>query len=627
MSHSELRRTYPLGVFRDGEHVALIGREKYGTTWRLVFGHGRGENFHLRTASPSLVLPLGRKAHLAHVDHVRMSQILDTKILTYTETDADSDQQLRVALYNPDDDMEIWDVMGADRRLRGYGMVVPEYSHTGQYVLYYGEKDINVAFSKNLAAWHTGSHTLAAPRAHQFDNHPLRVISASYISAGIFIVYESREERAGKVKIHIGALLVDSGEPDRVLWRSDDALYTNESKTKDDVRVLGAAVFEEQIVLYLSSNRDKLLAAHIANPFAPHTLAPVDLTLNRFNRNPILSPRAFEWESMAVFNPAAFVDNGKVHLLYRAMGPDGISRIGYASSTDGIHFDERLPYPVYTPSIGFGLPEPDADPTTWKYDPERYPSGGGWAGCEDPRAVTIEGKVYMSFCAFNGWDFMRQALTSIPLEHLNQKKWQWEPPKLISQPGTPQKNWVIFPEKINGKYAILHGLSPKIHIEYVDSLDELNEDNHIKSLPSAGGTGYHDPSRTKHWDKRVRGAGAPPLRTPMGWLLLYHATDQRDPGKYKLGAMLLDLDDPTKILYRSNAPVLGPQEWYENDGKAGVVYTCGAVILGDNLMVYYGGGDKHIAVARANVEQFVNALIHNHNLALAPVAVNEMGVV
>jgi predicted GH43/DUF377 family glycosyl hydrolase len=104
----------------------------------------------------------------------------------------------------------------------------------------------------------------------------------------------------------------------------------------------------------------------------------------------------------------------------------------------------------------------------------------------------------------------------------------------------------------------------------------------------------------------------------MGWLLLYHANDKRDPGKYKLGAMLLDLNDPTKVLYRANAPLLGPEEWYENDGKPGVVYTCGAVIVNDNLIVYYGGGDKHIAVARANIQEFLKALTENHPATLTP---------
>jgi predicted GH43/DUF377 family glycosyl hydrolase len=625
VSHSGLRRTHPLGVFRDNESVALIGREKYGATWRLVLGHGQEQNFHLQHANPSLVLPLGRKEHLADVDGIRISHILDRRIMTYT-AEHDGHHQLRVALFDPSDDMELWDVFAADRRLTGQGMIVSEYLHEGQYVLFYGEKSIQVAFSKNLSAWHTGSAPVASPRSDHFDSRDIRLLSVSYIQQGLFIVYESNTSKAGKIVHHIGAVLCSANEPDRVIWRSDEPLYTHTSKAKEGLRCLGAVVYESHLTLYLGSNREKLITVNLPHPFGAQTIAPADLKLHRFARNPVLSPGIYEWESRAVFNPAAFVDNGRVHLLYRAMGPDGVSRIGYASSADGVHFDERLDYPVYTPSYGFGLPAPNADLTHKRYDPTLFPSGGGWAGCEDPRAVTIDGRVYMSFMAFNGWDFMRQALTSISLDHFKRKRWRWRDPVLISKPGSPQKNWVIFPEKINGKFAILHGLSPKIHIDYVDSLDDFDGSTYIESLPPAHGAGYHDPQRKAHWDTRVRGAGAPPLKTPLGWLLLYHANDQHDPGKYKLGAMILDLDDPTKVLYRANAPILQPDEWYENDGKPGVIYTCGAVIINNNLVVYYGGGDKHIAVARANVHAFIDALVANHSIQLTPVAMSEMSV-
>jgi predicted GH43/DUF377 family glycosyl hydrolase len=226
----------------------------------------------------------------------------------------------------------------------------------------------------------------------------------------------------------------------------------------------------------------------------------------------------------------------------------------------------------------------------------------------------------MTFTAFNGWDSIRIALTSISLDNLGQKNWHWKKPVLISHPGQLAKNWMLFPEKIGGKYAILHGISPNVHIAYVDHLEDLDGQTFINSLPSHGGGGYHDEQLQNRWDNRMRGAGAPPIKTAMGWLLLYHATDKRDPGKYKLGAMLLDLEDPTKILYRSHTPILEPKEWYENDGKPGVVYTCGAVIAGDNLVVYYGGGDKHIAVARAGAKEFLEALSKNQAVALNPVA-------
>ena len=114
---------------------------------------------------------------------------------------------------------------------------------------------------------------------------------------------------------------------------------------------------------------------------------------------------------------------------------------------------------------------------------------------------------------------------------------------------------------------------------------------------------------TGAWDTWIRGAGPPPLKTKDGWLLLYHAMDVRDPNRYKLGAMLLDLNDPTKVLYRSRTPILEPDVYYENQGfKAGVVYSCGAVVKDGELYVYYGGADSVTCVAMANLDTFLDEL-------------------
>jgi predicted GH43/DUF377 family glycosyl hydrolase len=536
--------------------------------------------------------------------------------MTYTSHD-EGVHNLYVAVHDEDEEMDVWDVLAVNRNLTGNGMVVADYMHESQYVLFYGEKEIRVAFSKNLAAWHPGGEALATARSDHFDRPGVKIVSATHLQQGILVIYESRTVKRGTVTTSFGALLCSSNNPEHVIWRTPHPLHEYTSRENDYAHVLGAVIYENEIVVYLSSLKDKLIALEFPNPYASPVKPHHRLKLHRFPHNPVLSPTQYEWESEAVYNPAAFMDDGRVHLLYRAMGPDGISRLGYASSGDGIHFDERLEYPVFTPKKGLGLPSPHAIHGVEKYDIIENPSGGGWAGCEDPRAVTIDGHVYVSYVAFDGWSFVRQALTSISLSNVRAKDWRWRKPVLISKPGEIQKNWVIFPEKINGKYAILHGLSPKIHIEYLNDLKELNGKKFIDSLPQAGGGGYH--GRPGHWDNRVRGAGAPPIKTDMGWLLLYHATDQRDPGKYKLGAMILDLEDPTKILFRSASPLLEPQEWYENQGKPGVVYTCGAVILGDHLIVYYGGGDKHVAIARANAKEFLNALASGQSISLTRV--------
>ena len=328
-----------------------------------------------------------------------------------------------------------------------------------------------------------------------------------------------------------------------------------------------------------------------------------DFELNRNAANPLINPKKHStWEDEAIFNPAAILDDeGMVHLLYRAVGSNGLSQIGHAKSADGNFFDDHSPYPVHQPERGSGLPADDEMTGPKEYNPNYYTSGGGWGGCEDPRAVVIDDRVYMNYVAFEGWHSVRIALTSILLEDLKKSRWNWKKSVLISPPGEAHKNWVLFPEKVNGKYAILHSLSPEVLIEYVENLEVFNGKKFIRSKAPSGG-------RVEHWDNRVRGAGAPPIKTEDGWLLLYHAMDNSDPNKYKLGAMLLSLDDPTKITHRSPAAILSPEMPYENDGKPGVIYASGAIVKDGNLYVYYGGGDKCICNAHTPMRELLDWL-------------------
>lgn len=314
--------------------------------------------------------------------------------------------------------------------------------------------------------------------------------------------------------------------------------------------------------------------------------------LKKFKDNPIIAPRTEnEWEAWQTFNPAAILLGNKVHFLYRAIGSDGVSRLGYAVSNDGLAIDERMSYPIYE--------HPSRQRTFNIYS---YFSGGSWGGAEDPRIVQVdkEDTLYMTYTACDNG--LRVALTSIKVDDFLNKKWKWKPPVLISSPREVHKNWVIFPEKINGQYAILHNINPEISIDYFDSL-EFEDGVYIKSC-------YESKGKKNCWDSYMRGVGPPPIKTKDGWLLFYHAMDARDLSKYKVGAMLLDLNDPTKILYRSKKPILEPKESYENNGfKAGVVYASGAVIKNGELLVYYGGADSYVCVAYANLEEFLNQLL------------------
>jgi len=310
-------------------------------------------------------------------------------------------------------------------------------------------------------------------------------------------------------------------------------------------------------------------------------------------QNPIINPNKDNWwESEQVFNPGVVDVNGKVHIIYRSIGWDGVSRFGYANSEDGFTVDHRISYPVYKHEL-----------ISQKGQYFVNNSGGSWGGGEDPRLVHIEEDhtIYMTYTACDNG--LRVGLASIKTDDFINRRWKWTKPQLISSPNEVNKNWVLFPEKINGKYAILSSITPKIAIEYRDTLN-FKRNDFIKS------EFRNDETRNDVWDSWVRGAGPPPIKTKYGWLVLYHAMDKFNPKEYLLGAMLLDLEDPTKILYRSKAPIMEPRETYENEGfKAGVIYASGAIVRDENLIIYYGGADSYVCAAYTNLEEFLQNLM------------------
>lgn len=321
------------------------------------------------------------------------------------------------------------------------------------------------------------------------------------------------------------------------------------------------------------------------------------LGLTRAPENPIMRAER-SWEAGGVFNPAAIKTRDATHLFYRAVGNDGVSRVGYAKTTDGKRIDERLPFPVFAFA---GNP----DSKSFALHSGLSASGGSFAGVEDPRAVEIDGRIYLSFNAFSDWGSLRVGVSSIGVDELEAKRWKWTPPTFISPKGQVHKSWVLFPEKVNGKFAVLHSLHSgsrdRVLVDYLDTLDE-EPATPIESP-------YRLSADPSYWDSMLRGAGPPPLKTSKGWLVLYHANDANEAHRYKLGAMLLDLSDPSKVLARSPGPVLAPDEWYENDGKPGIVYACGATLTGDTLRVYYGGGDAVVCTATTSLAKLLGKLV------------------
>ncbi len=338
--------------------------------------------------------------------------------------------------------------------------------------------------------------------------------------------------------------------------------------------------------------------------------------LTRAHTNPVLAPReGFNWEIRGAFNPAAIYLGGRVHLLYRAEGEDGQSVLGYASSSDGIDFDDRLEYPVYVPrgefEKGDGVPENER-----LFDPETYTSGGGWCGCEDPKLTQIGDRVFLTYVAFAGWDSVRVAMSSISVEDFLAKRWKWTLPVLCTEPSSVEakraKSGGLFPEKIKGKYVFYFRAFPNIFLDYLDDLrfGKGRWAKRTSEIPT-GPFGQ--------WDHGKVSFGATPIKTDKGWLVITHGVNGKQENAheydkklaYRMGAMLLDLEDPSKVIHRTPEPILEPELWYEHNWKPDVVYPCGAVVKDGTLLVYYGGGDMYTCVATAPLDEFLKDLLED----------------
>jgi len=297
--------------------------------------------------------------------------------------------------------------------------------------------------------------------------------------------------------------------------------------------------------------------------------------MRRFEGNPILAPVVnHAWESRMVFNPAAVYLDKRVHILYRAIGEDGVSRLGYASSSDGYHIDERLPHPVFEPALPV----------------EKN-------GCEDPRLTDMEDRCIMTYTALRDrvQCAYQIAVTSISIEDFIHKRWNWGD-RQFPFPGIRNKDAVIFPRRINGRYVMYHRIDPDVCVAYSDDLRRWYD---IKAVMEP---------RMGKWDCLKVGAAGPPIEVDEGWLFIYHGVDFERV--YRLGVALIDKDDPERFLYRSEEPILMPVEDCERFGKvSNVVFSCGAVLLKDQLLIYYGAADTVICVATFDL----NELMPEHN--------------
>jgi beta-1,2-mannobiose phosphorylase / 1,2-beta-oligomannan phosphorylase len=313
--------------------------------------------------------------------------------------------------------------------------------------------------------------------------------------------------------------------------------------------------------------------------------------LERYKKNPILLPNKFNWwESKAVFNCAVLLNGDRIHMLYRAIGEyeKYISRIGYAYSTDGFHFDRRE---------GIALAQVE--------EYEKY-------GIEDPRLVEVDHKKYVSYVVLSNYVNQRP-MASTALATTNDFI-SYTRLGIITSKGSDNKDVVLFPqnmsrhlanEKESIRYLFLHRPSTWIGSKYgVDRPSIwLGEGNSLTKFEKH--TLLIKPEQ--QWEMLKVGAGPPPIKTKRGWLLIYHGVDNNHV--YRAGAALLDLKDPSIVLGKTTQPILEPSEPYEKNGDvSNVVFPTGACVIDAKLFVYYGGADKVCCVATADLENLLDCL-------------------
>jgi predicted GH43/DUF377 family glycosyl hydrolase len=351
------------------------------------------------------------------------------------------------------------------------------------------------------------------------------------------------------------------------------------------------------------------------------------MKVNRFQGNPIVipahvAPSREDFEVIGAFNAAVVEHDGEIVLLLRvaerpkSIDADNVRIPVFDPDTNDIVIrnlsihDKRYDYTdprgvqltglgqtAYLTSLSHLRLARSRDGLHFEVDPKPFlfPSHPlENFGIEDPRITKLGDKYYITYTAVSDRGVaVGLAVTEdfVKVERLG----------IILAPAN--KDVVLFPETINGKYYMLHRPSPS-GIGYPDIWLASSPDLH-----HWGDHRYVFGVRPGSWDSKRIGAGVPPFRVADGWLELYHGAD--DNNRYSMGAVLLDKDDPSRVLARSREPFLAPEAQYEQEGFFGhVVFACGALVdvERDHVRLYYGVADTSMACADMSISDILNTM-------------------
>ncbi len=442
--------------------------------------------------------------------------------------------------------------------------------------------------------WHTNLADHALPELRRADDEHIEVGATPLLTEkGWLLIYSYIQHYYDEPKrlFSIEAALLDRDDPQTLLARTypfmvPEEFYERYGLIPNIVFPTSAVVAEGGMLDIYYGAADTTCAkasVRLADLLGALTTDSTHDVLTRPPTNPILVPSGQKFETLATLNAAAVDIEGSVYLLYRAMGEDHTSTMGLARSMDGIHIDERLPEPCYSPRADFE---------------QKHSTPTGNSGCEDPRAVVIDGRLYMTYTAYDGVQPPRGAITSIAVEDFLAKRFDtWSTPVLVTPDGVDDKDVGLAPESVDGNYILYHRIANRICADVVPNLSFTEPVNRCIEIMGP---------REGMWDSLKVGIAGPPHKVPGGWLLIYHGVSERS--RYRLGAVLLD-PSGLVVLARTADPIFEAVEPYEITGEVGnVVFSCGSVVRDDTLFVYYGGGDRVLGVATGSVSRILAAL-------------------
>ena len=299
----------------------------------------------------------------------------------------------------------------------------------------------------------------------------------------------------------------------------------------------------------------------------------MESVLTRYKGNPIIKPADMPFPCETVYNSGATRFKDKYLMLLRCGRHHGRSEFGLAVSTDGFHFDVH-PEPVMVAATEGMFAKPENK------------------GIEDPRITRMGDDYFIFYSCYSTRGFQMGLAKTRDFKHFD---------RLGLTTAVDYRNCVLFPEKINGLYVRFERPNwgrPCIWISYSPDLIHWGNQQLIMQ-----------PNSYNIWEDCKIGPGAPPIKTPRGWLNIFHATTQTMAGHiYRLGVAVHDLEDPRKVIGRSNRFILAPEALHERVGYVGnVVFTCGAVPEPDGtIKIYYGGADTCMNVAFGKIDDLID---------------------